>query len=186
MNPNATLDPEQLLRQARAGQGPALARLLELYCGYLTLLSRYQIGRRLQGKVDASDLVQLTFLEAHRDFGRFRGTTEPEMVSWLRQVLARNVANLVARYCATQRRDVRLERELAGELDRSSRALDAGLVARLSSPSRQAARREQGVLLANALERLPADYREVLTLRHLEELSFPEVARRIGRSLDSV
>jgi RNA polymerase sigma-70 factor (ECF subfamily) len=60
------------------------------------------------------------------------------------------------------------------------------LVAPLSSPSQQAARREQAVLLAEALGRLPDDYREVLILRHLEGLSFPELARRLDRSLDSV
>ena len=89
-------------------------------------------------------------------------------------------------YCGTRRRDVRLERELAGELDESSRVLDQGLVAKLSSPSHQAARREQAVLLAEALEKLPEDYREVLILHHLEECNFPEVARRMGRTVEGV
>jgi RNA polymerase sigma-70 factor (ECF subfamily) len=162
-------DPEQLLRRARAGDGPALGRLLELYRNYLTLLARMQIGRRLQGKVDPADLVQETFLEAHRKLAAFRGGTEEELVSWLRQILAGNLAHLVRRYCGTQRRDVRLERQLAEELDQSSQALDRGLVARHSSPSQQAARHEQAVLLADALERLPEDYRDVIVLRHLCE-----------------
>jgi RNA polymerase sigma-70 factor (ECF subfamily) len=81
---------------------------------------------------------------------------------------------------------VRLERELEGALDRSSVLLDRGLVAPESSPSQQAARREQAVLLADALGALPDDYREVLVLRHLEGLTFPEVARRMGRTLNSV
>jgi RNA polymerase sigma-70 factor (ECF subfamily) len=54
------------------------------------------------------------------------------------------------------------------------------------SPSRQASRREQAVLLADALGKLPEAYREVIILSHLEGLSFPEVARRLGRTLDSV
>jgi RNA polymerase sigma-70 factor (ECF subfamily) len=145
-----------------------------------------QIGRRLQGKVDPADLVQETFLEAHRDFAQFRGGTESELAGWLRQILATNTANQVRRYYGTQRRDVRLERELAVELDQSSRVLDHGLVASQSSPSQQAARREQAVLLADALSQLPDDYREVIILRHLEELTFPEVARRMERSVDSV
>lgn len=186
MSSSATPDPEQLVRLARAGDGAALGQLLEQYRNYLAMLARLQIGRRLQGKVDASDLVQETFLEAYRDFGQFRGTTEQELASWLRRILAWNLANLVQRYCGARRRDVRLERELAAEMDESSRVLDLGLMAKASSPSQQAVRREQAVLLANALEQLPADYREVLMLRHLEELSFPEVARRMGRSLDSV
>ena len=75
---------------------------------------------------------------------------------------------------------------LEDDLDQSSRAIDPGLVAEQSTPSQRASRREQAVLLADALDRLPADYREVIILRHLEGLTFPEVARRMGRSLDSV
>jgi RNA polymerase sigma-70 factor (ECF subfamily) len=179
-------NPEQLIGLARAGSGPALGQLLELYRRYLALLARLQIGRRLQGKVDAGDLVQETFLAAHRHFAQFRGTTEAELVSWLRQILASRLEKLLRHYCGTQRRDIRLEREPVDELARSSRALDRGLVAGHSSPSQQAVRREQAVLLADALGRLPEDYREVLILRHLQGLSFPEVARRLGRSLDSV
>jgi RNA polymerase sigma-70 factor (ECF subfamily) len=162
-----------------------LGQLLELYHNYLLLLARVQIGRRLQSKVDAADLVQETFLEAHRHFAQFRGTTEGELVSWLRHILAANLANLVRHYC-TRRRDIRLERELAAELDQSSRLLDEGFVAQGSTPSQRAAHREQAVLLADALRQLPDDYREVLILRHLEELSFPELARRLGRSVGSV
>jgi RNA polymerase sigma-70 factor (ECF subfamily) len=179
-------DPAQLLVLARAGDGRALGRLLELYRSYLALLARLQIGRRLQGKVDAADLVQETFLEAHRNFVHFQGGTEGELVSWLRHILAGHLAMLVRRYLGTRRRDVRLERELAFELDESSRVLNQCLVAPQSTPSQQAARREQAVLLANALGRLPEDYREVIILRHLEELSFPEVARRMDRTLNSV
>lgn len=186
MKTNASPDPEQLLGMARAGNSSALGQLLELYRSYLATLARLQIGRRLQGKVDASDLVQETFLEAHRDFPQFRGAKEAELVGWLRQILATNLANLVQRYCGTQSRDVRLERQLASELDQSSRILDQGLVAPFSSPSHQAARREQAVLLADALGRLPADYREVLVLRHLEGLSFPLVAQRMGRTVEGV
>src|SRR5947199_6062157 len=134
-------DPEELLRQARAGSGPALGQLLELYRSYLALLARLQIGRRLQGKVDAADLVQDTFLEAHRHFPEFRGVTEAELVCWLRQILAGLLGNLVRRYLGTQRRDVRLERELADELNRSSRALDQNLAARQRAPSQRAAPR---------------------------------------------
>jgi RNA polymerase sigma-70 factor (ECF subfamily) len=185
MGPEAP-DVEQLLPRARAGDGPALGQLLELYRNYLALLARHQIGRRLQGKVGVSDVVQEAFLEAHRDFPQFRGTTEAELVRWLRRILATNLANLVGRYCGTQRRDVRLEQELVAELEQSSQSLNRGLVARQSSPCEQAARREQAVLLADALQCLPEDYRQVLVLRHLEELSFPEVARRMGRSEHSV
>src|SRR6516162_1982032 len=111
MNTSDQQDPERLLGLARAGSGPALGQLLELYRAYLTLLARLQISRRLQSKVDPADMVQETFLKAYRGFDQFRGTTEPELAAWLRQILALNVANLVRHYCGTQGRDVRLERE---------------------------------------------------------------------------
>jgi RNA polymerase sigma-70 factor (ECF subfamily) len=186
MSGSADPEPEQLLALARAGSVPALGQLLELYRDYLVLLARLQISRRLQRKVDASDLVQETFLQAHKHFAGFRGNTEGELVSWLRQILATALANLVRHYCGTRRRDVRLERNLEDELDESSRALDRALVAKHSSPSQRAARREQAVLLANALARLPAEYREVIVLRHLEGLKFADVARRMERTVDSV
>ena len=186
MTNSANADPEQLLHQARAGDGPTLGRLLELYRAYLGVLARVQIGRRLQGKVDASDLVQEAFLVAYRDFPQFRGTTENEFRSWLRQILASLLANLVRHYQGAQCRDVRLERRLTVELDQSSQALDRGLVAAQESPSQQAARREQSLVLAEALGRLPEEWRELLILRHLEGLTFPEVAKRLGRTVDSV
>jgi RNA polymerase sigma-70 factor (ECF subfamily) len=179
-------EPENLLQQARAGDAAALGQLLELYRRYLTLLARLQIGQHLQGKVGASDVVQEGFLEAHRNFARFRGTSEGQLVRWLRQILAAKLADLLRRYLGAQRRDVRLERDIEGALERSSIVLDRGLVSAEPSPSQQAARREQAVVLAEALGELPDDYREVIVLRHLEGLTFPEVARRMGRSLDSV
>lgn len=178
--------PDILLQEARAGDAATLGRLLELYRRYLAILARVQIGKRLQGKVDASDLVQETFLEAHRNFAGFQGNNEAQFLSWLRQILATRLADLLRRYLGTQGRDVRLEREIEQAFDHSSVLLDRGLVATQSSPSQQVARREQAVLLADALGELPDDYREAIILRHLEGLKFPEVARRMGRSLDSV
>jgi RNA polymerase sigma-70 factor (ECF subfamily) len=181
-----TIDAERLLHDARRGDTATLGQLLELYRRYLALLARVQIGQRLQQKVDASDLVQETFLKAHRQFAQFRGTTEAQFVQWLRKILAASLADLLRRYLGAQGRDVRLEREIEGAFDQSSVLLDRGLVAGQSSPSQQAASREQAVLLADTLAQLPPDYRDVLVLRHLEGLTFPEVSRRMGRSIDSV
>lgn len=178
--------PDELLQEAKAGDTEQLGQLLEQYRRYLRLLARIEIGRNLQAKLDASDLVQDTLLEAHRNFPRFRGANETQFVCWLRQIMAANLSNLLRRYLGTQGRDVRLERDMAIRLDQSSRLLDRGLFDRGSSPSHQASRREQAVLLADALERLPDDYRDVIVLRHLEGLTFPEVSQRMGRSLDSV
>jgi|SRR5579864_708615 len=186
MSPQDARDAAALLVQAKAGNGTALGQLLECYRNYLALFVRLQLGRRLQVKVDIDDLLQETSLQAHRSIGRFRGNTEQEFLVWLRSLLGAVMANQVRHYYGTKRRDLRLERDLAEEFDRSSRVLDRNLIAPLTSPSQQAARREQAVLLADALEGLPEDYREVIILRQLEDLTFPEVATRMGRSEDSV
>jgi RNA polymerase sigma-70 factor (ECF subfamily) len=163
-----------------------LGRLLELYRGYLRLLLRLQIGRKLRSKIDDSDLIQETLLEAHRQFARFRGESEGELVNWLREILAGSLAQTIRRYYKTQRRDLRREQEMAAALDASSQGMIKNLVAPRSSPSDAAIKREHSVLLADALDQLPESYREVIILAHLEGLSFPEVARRMDRTLDSV
>jgi RNA polymerase sigma-70 factor, ECF subfamily len=179
-------DLNEFLSSARKGDTECLGRLLSLYRDYLRLLARVEIGRRLQSKVDASDLVQETLCEAHKNFPNFRGATEAEFVAWLRQIMASTICGLLRKYLGTHKRDIDLERELRESLDRSSLGMAAGLVDRGSSPSQQASRREQAVLLAEALAKLPEDYREVLVLRHLEGHSFPEISRRMDRTLDSV
>jgi RNA polymerase sigma-70 factor (ECF subfamily) len=179
-------DPEALLRQAQAGDTAALGRLLDLYRAYLRFLASQQIGRRLQGKVAPSDLVQEAFLGAARDLGQFRGATERDFLAWLRQILARLLANHVRHYQGTRKRDVRLEQQLEAELEESTAGLGRGLVDPQSSPSEKAERREQSALLLRALERLAAADRELLSLRHLEGLTFAEVAARLGRTVDSL
>src|SRR5262245_16965615 len=104
-------DPDQLLNHARTGGPEARGRLLHQYNSYLNILARLQIGRRLQSKVDASDLVQETFVQAHQFFDTFRGTTEAELMAWLRQILASRLAKMVRRY-GTHGRDIRLERDM--------------------------------------------------------------------------
>jgi len=179
-------EPAELIALVRSGSTRALGRLLELYRNYLSLLARIQIGRRLQGKVDPADAVQETFLEAHRNFAQFRGHSEGEFVVWLRQILGARISNLVRHYLGTKGRDVRLERAVLLEIGQSSAVMNAQLISPLESPSKHASRREHAVMLADALNRLPDDYREVIVLRHLEGISFAEVARRMERSEDSV
>ena len=179
-------DPRQLLSAAKAGDAIAVGRLLERYHDYLGLLARLQIGRRLQTKVDAADVVQETCLSAHLEFAQFRGITEAELIAWLRQILARNIATIVRRYLGTQRRDLRLEQELEHDLDRSSCALDHGPFLDHSSPSHHAIRREQAVVLANAVSRLPDHYQDVIVLHYLEGLPLSQVAVRLERTAGSV
>jgi RNA polymerase sigma-70 factor (ECF subfamily) len=177
--------PESLLARARAGDEAARGRLLELYRNYLRFMSRTLISQPLQARLDASDLVQETFLKAYREFGGFLGTSEPELVAWLRQILVRTVADQVKRHRA-KGRDYRREEPIEAILDRSSMAIQERLAAPASSPSHHAIRREQAVLLADALEMLPADYREVFVLRILERVPVEEVAARMGRSVNAV
>jgi RNA polymerase sigma-70 factor (ECF subfamily) len=189
MDAEAKPDPEQLLAEARRGRGESLGRLLERYRNYLALLARTQIDLTVQGRVDASDLVQETFLDACRDFPQFRGTSEIEWVAWLRKVLICNLARVVQQQVMAQkrtaRREVSLEQHLAA-LDRSSARIEAALVGRHSSPSGHAQRRERATLVADQLARLGADHREVIVLRNLEGLPFAEVARRMDRSPGAV
>jgi RNA polymerase sigma-70 factor (ECF subfamily) len=159
--------PEALLPLAKSGRADALGALLEVYRPYLTLLARVQIGRHLQSKVDEADLVQETYLEAHRSFPRFRGLSVSEFAAWLREILVCRLAMQVRRFFGTQRRNADLERALQQDVERSSRVLDRGLVAPDTSPSQRA-------------------HREVIVLRHVEGLPFAEVARRMGRSVDAV
>ncbi|MBI3411970.1 MAG: sigma-70 family RNA polymerase sigma factor [Planctomycetes bacterium] len=114
------------------------------------------------------------------------GSTEKTFLAWLRQILAGQLAHLVRRFCGTQARDVNLEHAFAQELEHSSHLLDNSLVDQRTPPGEAVARRERAVLLADALGRLPADYREAIVLRQLEGLSFQNAAERMGRSVDSV
>ena len=174
---------EELLPLARR-DGQNLGPLLDAYRNYLTMLAQLQMDERLQGKLDASDLVQESFLEAHRHFDRFRGKSEGELLSWLRSILASRVTAAMKRFYGAKRRDVHLERRLGEEIDRSSQ-MAHNLALSQTSPSERAARRERAVLLANVLASLPPDYQQVILLRDLQELSFPEVARRMGRSAEA-
>ena len=184
MSQSLESDIQHLLRLARQGEPDALGALLEQYRCYLRVLARLQIHRRLQSKADASDVVQETFLQAHRHFEHFHGATEAEVLVWLRQILASCVATVVRRYYGTQQRDPRLETDIASQLDQSSAMLDRSFLQ--TSPSVSAARRERVVVLCNALETMSPHYREVIILHHLHELPFPEVATQMGRSPEAI
>ncbi len=177
---------ENRLKAARKGDPETAGRLLEPYRRYLTLLARVQIVRQLQGKADPSDIVQETFLDAHRGLAAFRGGTEAELLAWLRKILAARMADLVRRYLGTRGRDVGLERAIGEGFDQSTAMLDGGLISPVSSPSHRASRHEEAVRLADALAELPADYREAIVLRNLEGLPFADVAARMGKTVNSV
>src|SRR5205085_7770000 len=120
--------------------GPVPA--LERFRDYLRLLARLQLSPALRAKLDPSDLVQQALLKAHQARAQFRGHTEAEQAVWLRQILARTLANAV-RDLGRAKRDVTLERSLEASLRDSSARPEAWLVAEQAPPSAQAARNEQ-------------------------------------------
>jgi RNA polymerase sigma-70 factor (ECF subfamily) len=177
--------PDALLESARAGDVAALGRLLELYRNYLRVIARSLLGATPQAYADPSDLIQETFLKAAREFRRFAGETEPELVAWLRKTLVRTLADQLRHRRAT-RRDDRRQQSLEALLEQSASDIQETLAATHSSPSAAAARRERGVLLADAIAKLPEDYQEVVLLRNLEHVPFDIIAARLGRSPGAV
>jgi RNA polymerase sigma-70 factor (ECF subfamily) len=152
---------------------------LERFRSYLLLLARVRLPPMVQARVGASDLVQQTLLEAHRDLARFRGRTVGEQAAWLRQILAHNLAN-VLRDLRRDKRDVAREQPLQAALDESASRLEAWLAAEQSSPSQQAQRHERAVRLAEALATLPENQREAVVLRHWHNCSLTEIGERLG------
>jgi RNA polymerase sigma-70 factor (ECF subfamily) len=164
-----------------APQPDAHSLALERFREYLHLLARLQLGERLPAKLDASDVVQQTLLEAHRKREQFRGQSAAEMAAWLRQLLACTIADAL-RAAGRAKRDAARERSLEAALDQSSACLVGWLAAEQSSPSVQAQRHEQAVRLAEALATLPEVQREALVLRHCQGLSLAEISQRLGRT----
>jgi RNA polymerase sigma-70 factor (ECF subfamily) len=178
---------QQLIEQARHDAEGCLGELLERYRRYLWLLAKSQIDGKLRSKISEADLVQDTMLNAYRDFAKFRGQTEKQLVAWLRQILIHRLQSYVQHYVLTGKRDVRRECSLHEFEQRQARhksqgydkalLLDPGL-----SPTAVLIRREEANMLADHLARLPPDYRKVLLLRSIQCLGFRDVAARLGRS----
>jgi RNA polymerase sigma-70 factor, ECF subfamily len=178
-------DSDLLLQQARRGDDESRGLLLDRYRNYLNLLARALLGGTVRLNLDASDLVQQTFLEAHRDLAQFEGAGEPALAAWLRRILIHNLAQQ-AEYHGRQKRGGKQRVSLDVLLERSGQFVNYVHNQPTTTPSEYAVRREQTVLLANALARLPEDQRTALELHHLQGLSVPEVSQEMGRSLLSV
>jgi RNA polymerase sigma-70 factor (ECF subfamily) len=164
------------LSAARDGSRDALGSVFEACRRYLLFVARHELNGDLQAKGSASDLVQETFLEAHRAFERFHGNSEVELRAWLRRLLHHRAAKFGRRYRTTQKR--RLARESA----LSAAGRERELSTTLPSPSVQLMAHEQAQRLRQALEHLPDDYRQVITLRYVEQCSFEEIGRLMRRT----
>ena len=157
----------ELLDQARGGDSQARDRLFANCRNYLAVVARAEAESWLRAKVDPSDIVQQTLLEAHRGLANFRGQTEAEWLAWLRRILNHNAADFVRHYAATEKRAVGHEVRLnAGGADSSAGRAPEPAAAD-GTPSQLLMSRELELELADAIARLPDDYQQVVVLRNL-------------------
>jgi RNA polymerase sigma-70 factor, ECF subfamily len=175
-------DVAKRIVEVRHGSRDALGRLLEVYRRYLLRLAIHKLNPAIRAKIDPSDLVQDTFLGAVRHFPRFQGTTEPELLGWLRRILCNNVANLTRYFEAEKRqviREISLERAAAGDLLHDA-------VKQSEPPSRKVEDHEQSEQLEKALGRLPEHHRQVLLLHVSEEWTFAQIAEKLDSTAEAV
>lgn len=176
----------ELASQAKevAGQIPFGDRIDD-FRSYLNLLARMQMDRRLQSKLDSSDIVQQTMLQAHRAQDNFRGSSDKQLAAWLRQILARNVYH-ATRDFQRDKRDVRNERSIENAMDNSAARVEAWLKADQTAPDAKAVKNEQVLLLADSLDQLDEDKRTAIELHYLQGWKLAEVAEHMGRSVSGV
>ena len=161
----------------------------EPYRDYLRFLAQAEFDRRLQARLDPSDVVQQTLLEAYeaslakRD--RVVGQSDAERAAWLRQILANNLANAL-RDNQRAKRDIGRERSLERALEASSSRLEVFLDSGQSSPSKKLSREELVLRLAQAVAGLPEAQRQAVVLQRFENLSLAATAERMNRSRDSI
>jgi RNA polymerase sigma-70 factor (ECF subfamily) len=174
----------QLVIASKGGDNEALGHLLERYRGYLLMLAHRYLSERLRRRVDPSDIVQLTYLEAKRDLPAFRGQTPAEFAGWLRGMLKHNVATAVTRHVSTQKRSLKREVDASPRNDNDSAG--GGWIQQLpgstTSPSGVAIRAEAVVALVEALHQLPESQAEAIRLRYMEGLPLAEIVERMGKS----
>jgi RNA polymerase sigma-70 factor (subfamily 1) len=187
--------PIELLSKARAGESEALGELCALYRNYLRMVVRTGMGPRLRERVEMSDVVQEVLVEVVRQFPQFTGQNEAALVGWLRRLVGQKLADL-GRYHSRAKRagastavplDAPVYDASGGHRggDESARLLDR-LALSQTSPSQAASRREQIVLLADALAALPLIEADVLWVYFSENLSFEAIGERVGLSRKSI
>ena len=175
----------ELISQARAGDTEALNLLINEYRPYLCELARHQMDSVVNTRVDASDIVQQTCTEMYRDFALFRGTSEAELVGWVKRILKNNVVNTYRDNVHAKKRSLCAERRIDNK-DDSYRALGDRIAGSTSTPSAKAVRRETSERIEALLSQLPDDQQEAVRRRHLEGWSLEELASHFDRSQTAV
>jgi RNA polymerase sigma-70 factor (ECF subfamily) len=175
-------DNAEELCQLRSGREAAVAELFGRYREKLQRMIAFRLDRRIVGKVDGDDILQDAFLETVRRIQDYLDQPSVPFFVWLRQITKQVLIDTHRRYVDAKMRDVNLEVTLdrGGTPDSSSSGLIAQLADSLTTPSQCAVRQETISELKRALDQLDEIDREVLLLRHLEELSNHEVAQVLG------
>jgi RNA polymerase sigma-70 factor (ECF subfamily) len=175
-------DVRDLVRRLAAGDQQALAEAFARYRSRLRRMVLLRMDRRLQGRLDASDVLQEAYLDAAKRAAEYAAHPTLPLFLWLRLLTGQRLMILHREHLKTKMRDVGQEVSLyRGALPQaSSVSLAAQLLGRLTSPSLAAVRAEMQLRLQEALNGMDPLDREVLTLRHFEELSNTETARVLG------
>lgn len=158
---------------------PAPPADFEGFRSYLQLVAKMGIDGDLRGKLDASDIVQQTFLEAHRARADFKGSDTAQQAAWLKQILVRNLVD-AARALRRGKRDIARERRLEARIGESSAHMEDWLMGAQTSPSGIVERQERVLILADALAALPQGEQEALLLRYCRGCSLEAVGRELG------
>ena len=171
-----------LIRRATAGDEAALAALFERYRGRLRQMVRLRLDPRLQGRVDPSDVIQDAYLDLSRKLRELAVRPELPFFLWLRLVVGERLLRVHRHHLGASMRDVGREISLhRGALPgASSTSLAAQLLGRVTTASRIAARAEMQRLLQDAINTMDPIDREVIALRHFEELGNEEAALVLG------
>jgi RNA polymerase sigma-70 factor, ECF subfamily len=174
-----------LIRRAQNGDDEAVDQLLADYRPFLRLVADQALGQLLRRREDASDIVQQTEMEAYRAIGDFRGSSEPEFSAWIKQILRRNVSNLIRDNWAAKR-DQRREKYLDNSDNSVSLTWMSPQGGAVSSPSQHVVRAEVALQLAKALEELPESQRTAVRMRHLQGCGLDEIAAAMDKTPPAV
>ena len=172
----------QLLQSSESDNQRELVELFEQNRQRLTQMVRLRMDRRLQGRVDAADVLQEAYIECAKRFGEYLANPSMPLYLWVRFLTGQKLIDLHRHHLGTKMRDAGQEVSLyRGALPQaSSVSLAAHLLGRLTSASRAVIRAETQIHVQEALNSLEPMDREVLTLRHFEMLTNEETAQVLG------